>query len=494
MKHEKLSDALGQISDRHIAGAVKPKRRFPWVAAVAAVLALAILLGTVLRPQVPEDVTLQHPTDPLPTAPNVSAPLPMQVELLSNKYAVATAQYPQLCAYPQAGYDQTTYNQWRDNQKAIHDQPEGYADSLQDCWAHLLPQLLTGKPGENTACSPVNIYMALAMLAECTGGQSRQQLLDLMNADTMEALRTQANQVWRAHYNDDGLSKSILGSSLWLEENYGFNQDTVKLLADNYYASVFQGDLGSQDMNKALQSWLNEQTEGLLSDQVQDVNLDPETVLALATTVNYQVQWINDFSAKGNIQGVFHGTNGDISTTFMRQELTYGPYYWSDNFGAVGLGLEDGSTMWLFLPDEGIAPESIAAEALSFLRLQDQDRANSKSLRIKLSVPKFDVASDSELSDTLKVLGVTDIFTAGTADFSAILPEDDGGCIDQVKHAARVLIDEKGVTAAAFTVIDRCGSAMPPEDVMDFTLDRPFLFIIESRDDLPLFAGIVNQM
>lgn len=494
MKHEKLSDALGQISDRHIAEAAKPKRRFPWVAAVAAALALVILLGAVLRPSAPEDITLQHPTDPLPTAPNISAPLPMQVELLSNRYAVATAQYPQLCSYPLAGYDQTSYSNWRDDQKAMHDQPEGYADSLREYWEQLLPQLLANKPGENVAYSPVNIYMALAMLAECTDGESRQQLLDLMNADSMEALRTQANRVWRAHYNDDGLSKSILGSSLWLEEDYGFNQDTVQLLTDNYYASVFQGDLGSQDMNKALQSWLNEQTEGLLIEQVQDVNLDPETVLALATTANYQVQWINKFSAKGNIQSVFHGTNGDISTTFMRQELTYGPYYWSDSFGAVGLGLEDGSTMWLFLPDEGISPESIAAEALDFLSQQNEDRANSKNLRIKLSIPKFDVASDSELSGMLKALGVTDIFVSGTADFSAILPEDDGGYIDQVKHAARVLIDEKGVTAAAFTVIARYGAAMPPEDEMDFTLDRPFLFIVESRDGLPLFTGIVNQV
>jgi hypothetical protein len=28
---------------------------------------------------------------------------------------------------------------------------------------------------------------------------------------------------------------------------------------------------------------------------------------------------------------------------------------------------------------------------------------------------------------------------------------------------------------------------------MDFTLDRPFLFCVESRDGLPLFAGIVNE-
>lgn len=494
MKHETLLQALSHLRDRHIVHATKQKRSYGWIPAVAAVLALAILLTAVLRPSVTEDVTLQTPTASLPTAPDISAPLPMQVELLSSRYAVATAQYPQLCAYPLEGYDQTAYSQWRDDQKAMHDQPDGYADSLQECWAQLLPQLLTATPGENAAYSPVNIYMALAMLAECAANESRGQLLELINADTMEALRTQANQVWRAHYNDDGLTKSVLGSSLWLEENYGFNQDTVQLIADNYYASVFQGDLGSPDMNNALQSWLNEQTEGLLSDKVQDVTMDPSTTLALATTVNYQVQWINEFSAKGNINGIFHGTNGDTSTTFMRQELTYGPYYWSDDFGAVGLGLEDGSTMWLFLPDEGITPESIAAEALDFLRLQDRGLANSKSLRIKLSVPKFDVSSDCELSDALKALGVTDIFAPETADFSAILSKDDGGYINQVKHAARVLIDEKGVTAAAFTVILRAGGAMPPEDVMDFTLDRPFLFLIESRDGLPLFTGIVNQM
>ena len=28
---------------------------------------------------------------------------------------------------------------------------------------------------------------------------------------------------------------------------------------------------------------------------------------------------------------------------------------------------------------------------------------------------------------------------------------------------------------------------------MDFVLDRPFAFVIESQDGLPLFAGIVNE-
>ena len=35
--------------------------------------------------------------------------------------------------------------------------------------------------------------------------------------------------------------------------------------------------------------------------------------------------------------------------------------------------------------------------------------------------------------------------------------------------------------------------AFPPEDEVDFVADRPFLFVITDNDNLPLFAGVVNQ-
>ena len=93
----------------------------------------------------------------------------------------------------------------------------------------------------------------------------------------------------------------------------------------------------------------------------------------------------------------------------------------------------------------------------------------------------------------LKKLGVTDVFTPGKADFSPLFLLEDGGYVGQVQHATRVSIDEQGVTAAAFTVIDRCGAGMPPTEQIDMTFDRPFVFYIESRDGLPLFTGIVNE-
>ena len=67
--------------------------------------------------------------------------------------------------------------------------------------------------------------------------------------------------------------------------------------------------------------------------------------------------------------------------------------------------------------------------------------------------------------------------------------------MNKIDHAVRVGIDEEGVTGAAYTVIEPTyGSAGPQiKKKVDFILDRPFLFVITSRDGLPLFTGIVNE-
>lgn len=483
MKHEKLSQALNELDDKHIVEATKKQRHALRLAApIAAVLAAAILVTTLGRPSAPS----KESTPPIAAQPSIDHSIQLH-------HLVAKPEYPEICSYP-LREDMNTYDQWWEDTRKLGNQPEGYADSLEPFWGKLLTATMANSKS-NTVCSPANIYMALAMLAQITDSNSRQQILDVLNADSMEALATQAKHVWEGHYKNDGLSTCILATSLWLEENYGFNQETADLLAKNFYASVFQGDLGTEKLNKTLQAWLDEQTGGLLQNQVAELSLSPQTVLALASTIYYKVQWLDEFHEKNNTQATFHGATGNTKETFLNRTLPYGPYYWSDNFGAIYLPLEDGSRMWLFLPDEGIDPGSIWEEIRGFLSqdpIYADTTANSKTIKIHLSVPKFDVGQSQDLSEALQMLGITEVFTS-QADFSPILEQPDGGYVSQVNHAARVAIDEKGVTAAAYTVIDRCGAALPPEEEIYFTLDRPFLFYIESEDDLPLFAGIVNQ-
>lgn len=68
--------------------------------------------------------------------------------------------------------------------------------------------------------------------------------------------------------------------------------------------------------------------------------------------------------------------------------------------------------MIFLLPDEGTALTPLlrgeAALTDLFTDVYDNDRA--QTAKLVWSVPKFDVNSDLELTDTLKMLGVTDAF------------------------------------------------------------------------------------
>ena len=110
-------------------------------------------------------------------------------------------------------------------------------------------------------------------------------------------------------------------------------------------------------------------------------------------------------------------------------------------------------------------------------------------------MPKLDIRAQNDLIAGMKKLGITDIFDSQTADLSGLIaPTFDGNAyIGQIDHAARVTVDEDGCIATAYIVIDIPAEGMPQErDDIYFTLDRPFIFVITSRDNLPLFAGVVN--
>ena len=89
---------------------------------------------------------------------------------------------------------------------------------------------------------------------------------------------------------------------------------------------------------------------------------------------------------------------------------------------------------------------------------------------------------------------MTDVFDPGAADFSPLGgAASDGLYVSKLQHDARVLIDEEGCTAAAFTIasVEATAADLDMEEI-DFTLDRPFLFAITNADGLPLFTGVVN--
>lgn len=395
--------------------------------------------------------------------------------------------YPKMAQYP--GEDENGWDKWNSSRRKQLSAPDGYCDSLWSFYGDSSRTYLSSTQ-ENRAYSPVSLYMALSMLAECTSGESRSQILSLMNATDIETLRTQAGQVWNANYCDDGAIKSVLANSVWLSDSLETNSGTIGTLAKSYYASAHSGEFGSDEMTQAIRGWLNEQTGGMLNDAVSDVAPDASTLMALYSTLWFKGRWDNEFNKQLNDTRTFHAPSGDVQAEFMNQSFDRS-YYWGEDFGAVKQPFVSGCDMWLILPDEDKSVSDVLDSGNYLSLLTDgYDYENSRTMKVNLALPKFDVTSTIDLREGLTELGITDVFSEN-ADFSELCSSE--LYVNSARQSARVTIDEEGCTAAAFTEMLLNGSACQPENIqeIDFVLDRPFLFVITGLDGQPLFVGTV---
>ena len=471
MDKKLLHEAMNYIDDTQLSQAAKQKskrRVLPWVSAIAAILALVLALHFITP-------TMVIQADAVTLASESRAPRRPDSDDYADldQWRAAVAEYDRLC----------------EEQDAICAEAK---DAMADFLQNSCREFLSG--GEaNQLYSPINAYIGLSIAAEMTAGSTRQELLDLLGARDLNALRTQISALWESVYRNDGKEISTLANSLWLDESLTASKDAMDALAYHYYCSSYRQDLSDPQAGNDIAAWINNNTGNFLKSFTQDYQLPAETILALYSTIYFQAKWNDEFNAMNNTQAVFHAPGGDYTCTYMNKHQMHGDYCWGDSFGAVSMWLQNGSQMWFILPDEGKTTEDVLQEGqyLSMVTGSYGEWQNSKYVKINLSVPKFDIKSQTNLQSGLEKMGVTELFQFGKADFSASLKEP--AYITAVNQAVRVAIDEKGVTAAAYIEFPGAGAAMPPDEIVDFVLDRPFLFVITNIDGIVLFTGTVNQ-
>lgn len=517
MTENELLDSLGEIDDADLELAERPMKTRPavkWLAAAAAAAAAAFGLffavrgvlknndkqaanptaaptdaATAVPTEAPTETQTAEPTpDPTPTVPTAepteyptAKPSDGRQERLFRG-AVSAAYIPEVphdAASPEyAAYmtavSENAYGAWHGL--------EGFFDSTAKEF------LLSDGAGENKVYSPLNVYMALAMLAETTSGETRAQILDLLGEESVDGLRARMDSLWLSNYRDDIGAISLPAASAWLNERFagGLNGATLSRLSKYHHASIFEGDMSNSDYNALYRDWLNEQTRDLLADSVEQMELDPASPIELAASLYFKLDWEEDFDPLLSYEDFFIPSQEEIAN-FMHGGAE--SLYCGEGFTMTYKRL-CGARMWLVLPDEGLSLERIieSGEALGVI-LSGNDGLLEFDRTVGINLPEFDVGSDIMLDEGLKRLGVADCFDTENADFSE-LTDADGVCVSGIRHSVRVKANEKGVEAAAVTITTYSGWNVEEYDV-EITLDRPFMFVITGFDGTPLFVGTV---
>jgi len=468
VKSKKLQDALEWIDPKLVTGAAQPpfwrtRRGRATLSAVAALLVIAIGLSALMGSGI---LRLDHN--------QTEAPPPIAIP-------------------PTATYRED-FTLWKSQLMSAMTAHE-VGDPMSFFLATTIPEFLLSEDSENLIYSPVSLYLALAMLAEAANGNTREEILTILGCPDMESLRNQVEAIWSRNQLNTECEKKSLGGSLWLNRTLTYHEQAQQLLTSRHHAQVHVGEMGSEEMNQAFRSWINEQTGGLLSNYVDQLSLPSDTALALVSTLFLKSGWTSKFSEGRTAQEVFHAPDGDITTAFMNK-TDVDTYYWGNGFTASQKSLMAGGSMFLILPDEGIDPKSLLVdgELLSFLLTAGISGKweNRETVQLHLSLPKFDVSSQLNMIDGLQHLGMTSCFSPTDADLSSLL-NGTPAFVVKVLHAARVAVDEEGVVASAYTVILAPEGAAPPKKEITMVFDRPFLFMITDTEGLPLFVGTVYR-
>lgn len=352
--------------------------------------------------------------------------------------------------------------------------------------------MLSEEDGQNNIYSPVNLWYAICILSELSGGDCRAQLMNALGLKTEDELLAQAEAMSLSGYWDDGASVSIPGASLWMNPEIQLSPELLEKLARYCYTDVFQGKFGDAQLNEALHMWLNARTNGLLSDVVGSIELQENMPFALFTTMYMRAKWSDEFYTSGTFDQVFHAPEGDIECPFMH-EYRYGNVYVGKRFTAVLRGMRGGETVYFLLPNEGISPETLLEDEDVFRFWKGpEEREILKSCYVNLSMPKLDCKCDMSFRDGMERMGIMDIFRNEGFELSQEVQAQMPVYGNDMKQSGRLIMDEEGIEAASILSYQPLYGALSEEEI-DFTLDRPFLMIIVGDNDVPTFIGVINN-
>ncbi|MBO4872146.1 MAG: hypothetical protein J5496_01885 [Lachnospiraceae bacterium] len=485
----------------------------PWIRRICAGLALVLLVGgsvwmisrqNRIKPKNEESIGMTEKTDNITAREQTGTTAEMQPESLEDPIPADPAVKAVLLAEPEYPEEWA----WNKTSGRKGELPPGFvrrqagvetADLFRSYFADMMLLLLSEEDQQNAVMSPVNIFMATAMLAEVTGGQTRQEILNAMGVGSLSELRKQAAALWGMCYRDDGQEKLVLGNSLWLSNGLSYRESAVKSLAEHYYASSFRGQMGSEEYDQLLREWLSAMTGDLLKEQAASEHLDPNCVLALAGTIWLQTKWadMNCFDPEQTADAVFHGARGDETVPFMHQESAAWECWCGENYRMVRLSTGQGAAIF-FLPDESVSvTEMMASPSFrEYLANSNQGTVEGMSVieaKVNLSVPKLDINATQDLIGSMKKLGMESCFDPKTADFSPLL-DLPGTHVDAATQSSRLMMDEEGISAASYVLITAAG--YPPEEEIEINMviDRPFFLLVTGYAAIPLFAAVVNTI
>lgn len=349
---------------------------------------------------------------------------------------------------------------------------------------------LVTKDNSNDLVSPLSAVICIAMIANGADGETKAQIEKTfgMDVDTLNrSLYAYTSLLYQA---DD--YKLNLADSIWFrdEENrLHVNEEFLQTNADWYNAQIYAALFDASTL-KDINNWCKHYTDGMIEKMIDKI--DSDAVMYLINALTFDAKWSKKYEKKDINDGQFTNYDGSKKTVQMlsSEENTYlsakgvkgfAKNYAGDQYSIVGL-----------LPDEktDIYDYINSLDGSAWMSLWNSRQTTTVSVKM----PEFTYSASMKLNDTLKAMGMTDMFD-GNANFSKLGYSERGNLYcSEVCQKTFIQVDRNGTKAAAINW-GAIKEAAYYVEMFSVILDRPFVYaIVDNTTGLPIFIGAVTVL
>lgn len=394
--------------------------------------------------------------------------------------------------------DYKNYVKVESNEAAI------FLDKL-DSFSHKLSVEIYNDYEGNYLISPVSIYMGLAMVIECTSGDTREEILDVVGV-TYDEVKNFTKYIYgltnrQFRDADDRISAfEELANSIWIEEKIDLKEACLEALSEYYHTDSLHVPFNAspKHASKLLNKYIKDKTHDLIDLSIE---ISPETLFMLINTYYIKEIWLGSGEELFFTDSEYDFLNNDLTITktkLLKGTYSTGQIYERENFYHFTQKSYHGYRMKFIVPKDGFGVDDIfnyktLKEVNNIKDYKGIDDVNMIEHFTRVLFPEFSVSLKKEISSDLKNLGIKRIY--GNADFTNItdIPAYVGATI----HATKLNVDARGFEGAAVTVFEVPESDAPSdyEKVLhELVVDKEFVFILTNSKNIVLFTGVIKNL
>lgn len=354
------------------------------------------------------------------------------------------------------------------------------------------------KPEDNSFISPISISSAFGLAYAGAREDTATDIATTMSFDLPFAQQHEALGRLKTKLEDPTEGRLFdLANALFVDKSIKLEPAYKTLVQSAYDADETKVDYKKNHLSaiNTINSWVSDQTRGLINSVVTKETLPKTTRSVLVNTAYLKADWKSTFAPEATRNETFHTPSGEIMTPMMRSTKSL-PYYKGNNFTAVDLPYRD-NTMSMVV----IRPKSVTGADKTLQQLTPKTVGalfksldNAETKQVDISLPKADLSTKYKLVGDLEALGMEEPFS-DYANFSGIT-QTEPIKISDVIHKTVLKVDEKGTEAAAVTAILQAvivSGVRYIGEIIRFNVDSSYIIILRHKEtNAVLFMGLIN--